>query len=100
MGKASTLTFTYGTQRSNNDVKGLIAHWTERAPVNSVARQLEVDFVCNKNAGVGTPSFWDEVDLVYYFSWSSQHGCPTNEPTTNDAGLKGGLSGGSIFLIM
>jgi len=100
LGQASTLTFTYGPQKSNNGANGLIAHWTKGDPVNTADRKLEVDFVCKKDAGVGIPAFWNEDDLIYYFTWSSQHGCPTNGGGGGGAGGKGGLSGGSIFLII
>jgi len=55
-------------------------------------RKMEIDFICDPNAGTGSPSFKNEAPTHHYnFQWTSQYACP----------VKGGaLSPGSIMLII
>jgi len=43
------------------------------------------------------PAFWNEDNLIYYFTWTTEFACPVSGP---HAGGGGGLSGGSILLII
>jgi len=59
------------------------------------ARLTEIDFVCDENAGTGSPSFLGESPTHHYtFSWPTQYACP------GGGGGKKGLSVGSILLII
>jgi len=62
-------------------------------------RSFEIDFQCVESAGVGAPNFEVETPKLFYnFAWASKVACPSgNVPTPNGPG---GLSGGSIFLIL
>jgi hypothetical protein len=103
LGTESSLTFSYGSQAGNNNANGLIVTFTGGTPVNGVARSMEIDFVCDESAGIGTPTYIIEntKTLRYYFKWTTAHACPTGG--SNGGGgspSKGGLSGGSVFLII
>jgi len=97
LGQASTMSFGYGAQKSNNGVQGLIVRFDKGDPVNTQERHTEVDLVCQKGAGAGMPAFWNEDNLIYYFTWTTEFACPVSGP---HAGGGGGLSGGSILLII
>jgi len=56
-------------------------------------RSMEIDFVCSASAGIGSPSLQGENPKNHYiFTWNTQYVCT--------GGGSGGLSGGSIFLII
>jgi len=55
-------------------------------------RETEIDFICDTGAGAGTPAYLQEKPQHHYvFSWKSAYACPVTS---------GGLSGGSILLII
>jgi len=57
-------------------------------------RKMEIDFVCNPQAGDGKPVFTAENPSLHYnFMWESKYACPKTA-------LPGGLTGGGIFLIL
>jgi len=56
-------------------------------------RRMEIDFVCDSGAGNGMPAFSGESPTHHYnFKWTSAMSCPVSG--------SGGLSGGSILLII
>ena len=61
---------------------------------------MQIDFTCSESAGAGMPSYTMEVNLNYFFTWTTSAACP--EGGSGSGGLIGktGLSGGSIFLII
>eukprot|EP01115_Flamella_aegyptia_P014930 TRINITY_DN8822_c0_g1_i2.p1 TRINITY_DN8822_c0_g1~~TRINITY_DN8822_c0_g1_i2.p1 ORF type:complete len:206 (+),score=58.06 TRINITY_DN8822_c0_g1_i2:390-1007(+) len=96
LGDYSTIQLSYGTQNSGSN--GLIAQFTGGTPANGIPRAMQIDFVCSDSAGAGQPSFNLEVNLKYYFVWTTAAACPSKNGGAN--GGKGGLSGGSILLII
>eukprot|EP01116_Phalansterium_solitarium_P011763 TRINITY_DN27539_c0_g1_i1.p1 TRINITY_DN27539_c0_g1~~TRINITY_DN27539_c0_g1_i1.p1 ORF type:complete len:238 (-),score=26.74 TRINITY_DN27539_c0_g1_i1:219-932(-) len=71
-------------------------------------RSMLINFSCDKTAGTGTPVFNTETaSKQYVFDWSSQYACagaptPSPSPPSGSPGSKqaGGISGGTIFLIV
>jgi len=56
-------------------------------------RTMEIDFVCAAGSGVGSPQLTGENPKNHYvFTWGTQYVCSSSG--------SGGLSGGSIFLIL
>jgi len=98
LGIANTMSFSYGQQYSGEG--GLMVTFTGGTVGNNIARSMEIDFTCQPGAGAGSPTFVTEnqVTLKYYFTWSTQFACGSGGTTTG--GPTGGLSGGSIFLII
>eukprot|EP01118_Nematostelium_gracile_P014498 TRINITY_DN5666_c0_g1_i2.p1 TRINITY_DN5666_c0_g1~~TRINITY_DN5666_c0_g1_i2.p1 ORF type:complete len:267 (-),score=52.28 TRINITY_DN5666_c0_g1_i2:56-757(-) len=64
-------------------------------------RNYDISFICDWNAGVGSPVYSDESPTLYYhLSWTTKFACPTNRKPPS-GGIGGGkLSGGSIILIV
>ena len=58
------LTYTDGT-KYNDDAK--------------TPRKSEIAFLCDPDAGVGTPKYLDEIasDHYYGFEWRTSYACPT-----------------------
>jgi len=62
----------------------------------SPARETEIDFICDPNAGIGQPAYKSEGPTHHYvFTWNTAYACPVGS-----TGSKGGLSVGSILLIV
>ncbi len=60
MGKASSISFKYGTQhRDQKQHTGLMANFTGGTlDSNNMSHQMEIDFVCESGLGVGTLSYY------------------------------------------
>lgn len=95
LGAESTIVWSIGTQQSGQ--KGLVASFTGGTLANGVPRSMQIDFTCAEGAGAGNPAYNLEVNLKYYFTWTTAAACPVNG---GGSGGSGGLSGGSIFLII
>jgi len=39
---------------------------------------MEITFICDPSAGIGTPLFDQEYGSTFKFSWVTRYGCPTN----------------------
>eukprot|EP00057_Strongylocentrotus_purpuratus_P006175 XP_011660649.1 PREDICTED: cation-independent mannose-6-phosphate receptor [Strongylocentrotus purpuratus] len=40
------------------------------------ARMTEIAFLCDPEAGVGTPQFFQENNATYFFRWNTKYACP------------------------
>jgi len=91
LGLANTMVLETLQKPSTKSPYGVTAQYTG----GGGGREFEIDFQCNPGGGIGQFSFLNENPKLHYnFAWPTQYACPTNVV------ISGGLSGGSIILIV
>lgn len=63
----------------------------DKCNIGSGTRSTVIHFICNKNAGTGSPKYIYDNECTYLFSWTTAEACPSNLNST---------SGGSAIMII